>query len=86
MITTAFQPSALSVDRLLALSEATFDRVILITGVPANKDGEPMWASLDEAAVSGHPHGLLAAIDTIAHNTNGWPWSIHFDHRLPLKR
>lgn len=67
MITTVFQPSSLSVDRLLALSEATFDRVILITGVPAREDGEPMWSSLDEAAVSGHPHGLLAAIDTIAH-------------------
>ena len=67
MITTAFQPSSLSVDRLLALSEATFDRVILITGVPAREDGEPMWASLDEAAVAGHPHGLLAAIDAIVH-------------------
>ena len=67
MITTAFQPSALSVDRLLALSEATFDRVILITGVPARKDGEPMWSSLDKVAVAGHPHGLLAAIDAIVH-------------------
>jgi hypothetical protein len=67
MIVTTFEPSNFTVDRLLALSEATFDRVILITGVPANKDGEPMWASLDEAAVSGRPHGLLAAIDAIAH-------------------
>ena len=67
MMATAFNPSALTVDRLLALSEATYDRAILITGVPANKDGEPMWASLDEAAVSGHSHGLLAAIDAIAH-------------------
>jgi len=67
MIRTAFQPSSLSFDRLLALSEATFDPVIIITGVPARKDGEPVWSSLDEAAMSGHHHGLLAAIDTIIH-------------------
>ncbi|WP_338174085.1 hypothetical protein [Candidatus Poseidonia alphae] len=67
MIATTFQPSDFTVDRLLALSEATFDRVILITGVPASKDGGPAWSSLDEVAVSGHHHGLLAAIDTIIH-------------------
>lgn len=67
MIATTFEPSDFTVDRLMALSEATFDRVILITGVPAREDGEPMWASLDEVAVSGHHHGLLAAIDTIIH-------------------
>ena len=67
MIRTAFQPSSLTVDRLLALSKATFDPVLLITGVPAGKDGEPVWSSLDEVAVSAQHHGLLTAIDTIVH-------------------
>ena len=53
----------LSIDR--CWRSVTFDRVILITGVPAREDGEPMWASLDEACRS--PSWLLAAIDTIAH-------------------
>ena len=64
---TTVQPSDFTVDSLLALSEATFDPVLLITGVPAGKDGEPVWSSLDEVAVSAQHHGLLTAIDTIVH-------------------
>ena len=77
MIETAFNPSGLTVDRLLALSEATYDRVILITGVPARKDGKPVWSSLNEAAISGDHHGLLASIDAIVH-VHKWVAMINF--------
>ena len=40
---------------------------MLITGVPTNADGEPVWSSLDDLIGHPHAHGLFSCLESIAH-------------------
>lgn len=64
---TLYDPSGLTPDAMISLASKSYGSDLLITGVPTNADGEPVWSSLDDLIGHPHAHGLFSCLESIAH-------------------
>ena len=64
---TLYAPSGLTPDAMISLASKSYGSDLLITGVPTNADGEPVWSSLDDLIGHPHAHGLFSCLESIAH-------------------
>lgn len=64
---TLYDPAELTPEAMISLASKSYGSDLLITGVPTNADGEPVWSSLDDLIGHPHAHGLFSCLESIAH-------------------
>jgi hypothetical protein len=59
-------PSGLTVELFNLIRKGQFNGEIVITGVPTDSDGQPIWSNMDDLIRKPHSHGLVEAIGAIS--------------------